>query len=79
MSIFEIKKTSFQFYLIVFFLFSYAYRNNLGECLNDEPQETTYKGVTMLAGAVYDADYQCSLLYPNSTHCPVSPDEFCGV
>lgn len=32
----------------------------------------------MLAGAIYDADYQCRLLYsPSSSHCPRDEHEFC--
>lgn len=31
----------------------------------------------MLAGALYDAEYQCRIIFPNSTVCPVPEDKFC--
>lgn len=51
--------------------------NNLGECLNDEPSTDQYKYKGMLAGAIYDAEYQCRNTFPNSTVCPVPEDKFC--
>lgn len=51
--------------------------NNLGECLNDEPTTDQYKYKNMLAGAIYDAEYQCRNRFPNSTVCPVPEEVFC--
>lgn len=53
------------------------FENNLGGCLNDEPQETSYPIPNMLPGSIYDPDYQCNLIFPNSTHCPINMDKFC--
>lgn len=35
--------------------------NKLGECLNNEPMQSTYKFDDSLPGTIYDADYQCRL------------------
>ncbi|CAD7087041.1 unnamed protein product [Hermetia illucens] len=51
--------------------------NNLGSCLSDEPHASSYKYDEILPGVMYDADYQCSLIFTNSTHCPVEPELFC--
>ncbi|KAF5270821.1 hypothetical protein FQA39_LY18869 [Lamprigera yunnana] len=51
--------------------------NNLGECLNDEPQESLYQETDMLPGTIYDAKYQCNMFFPGSEPCHVSPEKFC--
>ena len=51
--------------------------NMLGECLNNEPKETPYQLDDLLAGAVYDANYQCDLSIKNSTICSWKKDSLC--
>lgn len=51
--------------------------SNLGECLNDEPQESLYKDSGMLPGAMYDASYQCNMAFPGSTVCGGDKEKFC--
>lgn len=56
------------------------FRQDLGECLNDEPEITRYQFKNMLPGAVYDADFQCRLYYPNNPivkACEQEPDKRC--
>lgn len=62
---------------LVYSISSIIFRAGLGNCLNDEPQESMYKFTGALAGTVYDADEQCNLLYPNSKLCSQVPDNFC--
>lgn len=59
--------------------FPFSSRNQLGECLTDEPQEAVYKEIDMLPGAVYDADFQCNLLFPGigSKVCSLEERNFC--
>lgn len=45
--------------------------------MNDEPTTDQYKYKNMLAGAIYDAEYQCRAAFPNSTVCQVPEDKFC--
>lgn len=54
------------------------FSNNLGECLNDEPQESLYKDRNMLPGTLYDAEYQCNLAFPGSKVCGGDPEKFCA-
>lgn len=49
----------------------------MGECLNDEPKESPFKFNEVLPGTVYDANYQCGLLYPNSTLCTANGEKMC--
>ncbi|XP_065156708.1 A disintegrin and metalloproteinase with thrombospondin motifs 12-like isoform X2 [Atheta coriaria] len=51
--------------------------NDLGECLNDEPEISLYKDNNMLPGTIYDAKYQCQMEFPGSSVCKVSPEKFC--
>ncbi|KAF5307128.1 hypothetical protein FQR65_LT07112 [Abscondita terminalis] len=51
--------------------------NNLGECLNNQPQDSIYKETGMLPGAMYDGKYQCNMIFPGSDLCSVSPQKFC--
>lgn len=51
----------------------------MGECLNDEPQESLFREPGMLPGAIYGADFQCSLVFPgiSSKVCWADEEEFC--
>lgn len=49
----------------------------MGECLNDEPQESLYKDNGMLPGTMYDAQFQCDNAFPGSTVCKADPEKFC--
>lgn len=53
-------------------------RSGLGDCLNDEPQETLYHDENnMPPGAVYDADYQCGSYFANHIKCVIGTGKFC--
>ncbi|XP_076231370.1 A disintegrin and metalloproteinase with thrombospondin motifs 1 [Calliopsis andreniformis] len=63
---------------------SRKYINNLletglGECLNDNPKKPSEKFTlpNMLPGAMYDANFQCSMIYPGSRLCKNHLDELC--
>lgn len=60
-------------------IFHSNHRNKLGDCLNDEPQESLFHDDNMLPGSIYDADFQCDLLFPNMNvrACKTSEDIFC--
>lgn len=66
-------------YYLIFIYFIFKNRNHLGDCLLDEPVETAYKNINMLPGSVYDADYQCNLIFENSTKCKNSNEKICEV
>ncbi|XP_017779110.1 PREDICTED: A disintegrin and metalloproteinase with thrombospondin motifs 12-like, partial [Nicrophorus vespilloides] len=51
--------------------------NDLGECLNDEPQVSLFEDKNMLPGTIYDAKYQCQMEYPGSSVCEGTPERFC--
>ncbi|GJQ74293.1 hypothetical protein Trydic_g19190 [Trypoxylus dichotomus] len=51
--------------------------NDLGECLNDEPDVSLFQFSEMLPGAVYDVDYQCNWIMPGSRKCRVELSDFC--
>lgn len=55
----------------------FIFRNNLGECLNDEPEISLYQMKNTLPGSVYDADSQCNMNFPNSTVCIINDENFC--
>ncbi|XP_026670953.1 A disintegrin and metalloproteinase with thrombospondin motifs 4-like [Ceratina calcarata] len=49
-------------------------QSGLGECLNDDPRNPPerFKYPNMLAGAMYDGDFQCQMTFPGSQHCLMS-------
>ncbi|XP_034196359.2 A disintegrin and metalloproteinase with thrombospondin motifs 7 isoform X1 [Osmia lignaria lignaria] len=53
--------------------------SGLGECLNDDPKNPPNKFAypNMLPGAMYDADFQCRMMFPESKHCPNSRLRVC--
>ncbi|KAI4459047.1 adamts a disintegrin and metalloprotease with thrombospondin motifs protease [Holotrichia oblita] len=51
--------------------------NDLGECLNNEPESSLFQFLGMLPGAVYDVDYQCNWILPGSRRCRVDLADFC--
>ncbi|KAI4459045.1 adamts a disintegrin and metalloprotease with thrombospondin motifs protease [Holotrichia oblita] len=51
--------------------------NDLGECLNDEPEESNYKFAHLLPGVVYDHTYQCNWFMKGSELCGPISDRMC--
>ncbi|KAK9754646.1 ADAM-TS Spacer 1 [Popillia japonica] len=51
--------------------------NELGECLNDEPDESSYKFAHLLPGVVYDHTYQCNWFMKGSELCGPISDRMC--
>ncbi|XP_022900550.2 A disintegrin and metalloproteinase with thrombospondin motifs 6-like [Onthophagus taurus] len=51
--------------------------NDLGECLNDEPEVSLYQYEMVLPGVVYDSDYQCRQIFPGSETCIIDPMKSC--
>lgn len=60
-------------------IYCITFSNGLGECLNDEPEISLYKGPDVLPGIVYDGEQQCKLLLPNATLCPFELNKICEV
>lgn len=52
---------------------------DLGECLNDEPSVIRNKELGMPPGSIYDAVYQCNLMFPGASVCKTDKDKFCRV
>ena len=50
-----------------------VFRNDLGKCFLDEPQEHNFKLPEMPAGVVYDARWQCTHLFGPSEPCDMGP------
>ncbi|CAH1118875.1 unnamed protein product [Phaedon cochleariae] len=55
------------------------FENNLGDCLNDEPEISLYSYRNALPGTIYDADAQCEIAYPGSTICVLDQEKFCEI
>ncbi|XP_056633400.1 A disintegrin and metalloproteinase with thrombospondin motifs 12-like [Diorhabda sublineata] len=55
------------------------FENNLGDCLNDEPEVSIYSLKNALPGTIYDAEAQCDIMFPGSTICLLDDEEFCSV
>ncbi|XP_068910126.1 A disintegrin and metalloproteinase with thrombospondin motifs 7-like isoform X3 [Tenebrio molitor] len=53
--------------------------NGLGDCLNDEPEISLYKGKEVLPGVVYDGDQQCRITMPNTTLCGFGQENICEI
>lgn len=52
--------------------------NKLGECLNDEPETSTYKLDESLPGTLYDGDFQCRMLFGEKTKvCQWDVEKIC--
>lgn len=54
------------------------FRDNLGECLNDEPEVSRYEYPSMMPGVVYDANAQCLFSFPKSKACPQDEEIYCN-
>ncbi|XP_072392013.1 A disintegrin and metalloproteinase with thrombospondin motifs 12-like [Diabrotica undecimpunctata] len=54
------------------------FENNLGDCLNDEPEVSIYSMRNALPGTIYDSDAQCDIMFPGSTTCILEEEEFCA-
>lgn len=52
-------------------------RNGLGNCLNDEPEESLFQATNMPPGSVYGSDFQCNLDFPGSTTCKLDQVKLC--
>ncbi|CAK9809490.1 A disintegrin and metalloproteinase with thrombospondin motifs 7 [Anthophora quadrimaculata] len=54
--------------------------SGLGECLNDDPKNPSdkFKLPNMLPGAMYDADFQCDMVYPGAKLCSAASQQGCA-
>ncbi|CAH1113494.1 unnamed protein product [Psylliodes chrysocephalus] len=53
------------------------FENNMGDCLNDEPEVSIYAYKAALPGTIYDPEQQCDLMFPGSSVCMMDESKFC--